>query len=154
MKNRLTYETTDPAVSLDGGVLHAFGHPTRDLYVPNGQPRIIDPRVTLNIPAGATVHIEGLEEHRRKGIDIVALTLRGPQRVDLRLTVRNHSNSTVQLVAGQPVALIHAVETPNFVTFHNVNDDRPAPAPQRVKKAPPRFSEDDTVPVAAPPLVD
>lgn len=103
---------------IEDGVLQAFGHPTMDLNIPNGQPRTVQTKVALIVPKGVTVRIRGLYEHRAHGVLVTDRDIVGPAEINpLNVHVVNRSDATVRLTPGDPIASITAVPTEKTLGF-------------------------------------
>ncbi len=85
----------------------------RDNYHANSVRKSYDTGVTIAVPAGVTVEIDGIYEQEAMGLYVTPQRLHGPlppQRIFLN--VWNRANATLPLEVDNPMATIRAITTP------------------------------------------
>jgi len=118
--SELTFKLTNTKIPFgpNSGLLYASVASGRELYFPNRQHRTFSTGVTLSIPQGTTVAIEGLYEQRMDGIEMIPQRLEGPMEDhEISVTVWNRANATVQLASYSAIATIRAYESPRPLLF-------------------------------------
>jgi len=122
---------------LNDGHLCGYSSIPGGIYLTNGGRKAIDTNVSLSVPAGLTVQIRGIREHRLRGLHVVDEDIVGPKDAeDIQVLLHNGADATIVLPSGEPIASARIVETPARLRFRSAVPPGSQPSGQTEGKRP------------------